>query len=53
MILKILVTFVSATLAMAIWIYRRDPQKLDWLIWFMVIWNSILHPLAPSLLKNR
>src|SRR5215467_5288273 len=36
------VTLVSAALLVAMWVYRPDPKKLDWLLWAMVLLQSLL-----------
>jgi len=39
MIVKILETLVSGTLVVAIWVYRRDAEKMKWIIkWPVTLW---------------
>jgi hypothetical protein len=49
MIVKILETFVSATLIAAMWVYRRDHRKANWIFWAMILWLSLT---VPELLRH-
>jgi len=41
-VVKILAAIVTTVLVVLNWVYRRDPEKRDWISWVGTIWTTLL-----------